>query len=131
LLLIIQIFSKKKGTPASWDETSYNQNPWNSKRILRIGLGPNSNGNGLMVNIPDGYNVLWLRILNDRWFTFRVQSLDSENKVDYNFVPELYATGYRKLNQYAPDCGSPDSYWDLHVDAHSFKICWSIHGLFR
>jgi len=106
---------QKKGTPASWDETSYNQNPWNSKRILRIGLGPNSNGNGLMVNIPDGYNVLWLRILNDRWFTFRVQSLDSENKVDYNFVPELYATGYRKLNQYAPDGGSPDSYWDLHM----------------
>jgi hypothetical protein len=105
----------KKGTPNGWDETSYVQNPWNSKRILKIGGGPNFNGNGMLINVPDGgFNVLWLRVLNDRWMTFRCQSLNDESQVNFNSVQEIYAAGYRKLNQYGPDGGSPDSYWDLH-----------------
>jgi len=105
---------QKVGTPSGWDDTSYATNPWNLRRILRIGGGVQSNGNGMLVNIPSGYNVLWIRILNDRWTTFRVQPRRDDNTVDFSDQIEIYAGGFRLLNEISPDGAGPDSQWDVN-----------------
>jgi len=104
----------KVGNPSGWDANSYNQNPWNGRRILRIGGGVNSNGNGILVNIPQGYNVLWLRVLNDRWTTFRVSPYNQASKADFQDWTEIYAAGYRNLNEISPDGAGPDDKWNVH-----------------
>jgi len=101
--------------PTGWDDTSYSQTLWNNRRILRIGTANQvqSNGNGLLVNIPSGYDVLWIRVLNERWTTFRVAYTSAQANFAQD-VNEVYAAGYRKLNGIAPDGAGPDSQWDLH-----------------
>jgi len=105
---------RKMGNPSGWDETSYATNPWNSRRILRIGGGVQSNGNGMLVNVPAGYNVLWLRVLNERWTTFRVAAYSPDQQVDFSDSIEIYAGGYRNLNEISPDGAGPDSEWNVH-----------------
>jgi len=104
----------KKGSPGSWDETSYATNPWNGRRILRIGNGVQSNGNGILVDIPTGYNVLWLRVLGDRWTTFRVSPQDATSPANFQDWTEVYAAGFRNLNKIAPDGAGTDSQWNVH-----------------
>jgi len=111
---------RKIGNPAGWDQTSYAQNPWNGRRILRVGGGVNSNGNGIVVAIPPGgYDVLWVRVLNDRWTTFRASPHQATSQANFqaNFgqsVTEVYAGGLRNLNEIAPDGGSTDGMWNVH-----------------
>jgi len=105
---------QKVGSPAGWDETSYATNPWNGRRILKIGGGVNSNGNGMLVHIPDGYNVLWLRVLGDRWATFRVTAFNPSSTANFQDWTEIYASGYRRLTTIAPDGTGHDSNWDTH-----------------
>jgi len=107
----------KRGSPRGWDETSYVSNPWNLRHILNIGSGANSNGNGIKINIPQGYDVIWLRVLNDRWATFRVAPFVDDSQVNFsNTVDaiERYAAGYRMLNTISPDGAGPDSQWNVH-----------------
>jgi len=105
---------QKQGSAGGWDETSYSTNPWNGKRILKIGQGVQSNGNGLTVNIPQGYDVLWLRILGDRWTTFRVSPFNANTQANFQDWTEIYAGGFRNLNEIAPDGAGTDSYWNVH-----------------
>jgi len=102
----------KKGAASAWDDTSYKVSPWNLRKILRIGIGAQSNGNGMLINIPSGYNVLWLRILNDRWESFRVVPVTQT--VVFGDVPEIYASGYRRIVNISPDGAGSDTYHDLH-----------------
>jgi len=104
----------KFGSASGWDETSYSTNPWNGKRILKIGQGVQSNGNGIIVNIPQGYDVLWLRILGDRWTTFRVMPYSANAAPSFVDTTEVYGSGYRNLNEIAPDGAATDSYWNVH-----------------
>jgi len=105
---------RKIGNPSGWDSTSYAQNPWNGKRILRIGGGVNTNGNGVIVSIPQGYDVLWLRVLNDRWTTFRALPYNTNAQANFQDWTEVYAGGFRNLNEIAPDGAGTDSYWNVH-----------------
>jgi len=107
----------KKGAARGWDETSYVNSPWNLRHILNIGNGANSNGNGIKVNIPQGYNVIWLRVLGDRWHTFRVNAFSEDTQTDFNpfDYPERYATGFKNLNSISPDGAAPDSQWNVHM----------------
>jgi len=101
---------QKVGSPAGWDETSYATNPWNGKRILKIGGGVNNDANGIRVNVPSGgYDVLWIRILNDRWESFRITKDGGQDS------SEIYASGYRRMTAISPDGTSPDSQWDVHA----------------
>jgi hypothetical protein len=106
----------KVGNPVGWDETSYVSNPWNLRHILKIGGGFNSNGNGIKINIPQGYDTIWLRVLDDRWHTFRVAPTIDDTQTDFstNTVIERYATGFRNLNSISPDGAAPDSQWNVH-----------------
>jgi len=55
--------------------------------------------------VPDGYDVLWVRILNDRISSFRISPADptGADQVDLN---EVYVGGYRSVNEIAPDGGA-------------------------
>jgi hypothetical protein len=48
---------------------------WNGRLILNIGIGNNINA-GIKTTVPDNYNVLWIRVLNDRDANFNVTYLD-------------------------------------------------------
>jgi hypothetical protein len=105
----------KKGTPGGWNDSSYVSGTWNGRRSLNMGTGVQSNANGMLVRVPSGYNVLWLRVFNDRWATFRVALYDVERQHVYDTGKEIYAGGFRKLNEISPDGAAPDSYWNLHM----------------
>ena len=101
---------QKQGTPTGWDEKSYSSALWYTKNILNIGAGINNNGNGMLVTVPSGFNVLWLRVLNDRWATFRAASaVYSEASI------AIYAAGWRAIVETSPDGGEIDIYQYLHV----------------
>ena len=74
-----------------------------------MGHNPQSNGNGLKVNIPDGYDVLWLRVTNDRWNIFRKAALELEDT-----VIDKYACFQISLNEISPDGRTSDSFAPLH-----------------
>ena len=102
---------EKRGAATGWDETSYSSNLWNGRKILNIGQGvQSSNANGITVHVPSGYNVLWIRVLNDRWETFRVMSA-----VYTEAQQAIYTGGYRILNEISPDGGSADGYNTVHT----------------
>jgi len=105
----------KMGAASGWDETSYAAQPgWNNRRILRIGVGVASNGNGIKVAIKPGTTTLWLRILGDRWTCFRVMPENPNSQADFTDWNEVYCGGYRNLNEISPDGAGPDTMWNVH-----------------
>jgi len=103
-----QVFSKL-GNPNAWDETSYRINTWNNRKIIKIGQNENADGNGISVQIPEEYNVLWLRVLNERWTVFKAKYLDNNEDIG------KFSCGYRSLNEYSPDGAAPDSSFNYHM----------------
>ena len=102
---------EKRGAPAGWDETSYSSTLWYGRKILKIGTGAQvTNANGILVHVPSGYNVLWIRVLNDRWESFRVMSA-----VYTETQQAIYAGGMRGLNEISPDGGAADCYNNFHT----------------
>lgn len=56
---------QKSGNPIYWDSQTYASNLWNNKKMIRIGSGNDGiRSNGLIINPPVGYNILWIRIPN-------------------------------------------------------------------
>ena len=98
---------EKSGSPNGWNDGSYSQNPWNGRLLLHIGV-KNAHPNGLLVRVPNGKNVIWLRALNDRWQSFEVYTKDGKQLGNFT-------TGWRKLSKYSPDGGLSDSFWNLHL----------------
>jgi hypothetical protein len=101
---------EKVGNPSGWNDKAHRVNKWHRRTLLRIGGGANSNGNGLRVHVPRGKNVLWIRVSNHVWATFRIVHEHAQRGEEQ----EVYACGHRKLNEYSPDGGAPDTYWDWH-----------------
>jgi hypothetical protein len=99
----------KYGSPFGWDELSYRVNEWNSRKMLKIGNGPQTNGNGLKVKIPEGFNNIWVRVTNDRTNIFRIAALE-----DPSDSVEKYACFARSLNEISPDGSTSDTYWNVH-----------------
>ena len=100
----------KSGNPVGWDDTTYTKkNPWNGRTIIRLGGidKPLAFPNGAFVNVPNNMNVIWLRVLSDRWFSVKVYT---EGGVDIG----TFVAGFNNLNKYAPDGGSGDSYHNIH-----------------
>jgi len=103
---------KMVGNPVGWNQTANSVSLWNGRRILDIGTGVQANGNGIIVNIPDGYDVLWFRVLGDRTASFRVTPYIANNQnVE---VDEIYACGFRGLIETSPDGAGPDGYNYVH-----------------
>jgi len=124
----------KRGAPRSWDETSYVSGLWNNRHILNIGNGANSNGNGIKVNIPTGYDVIWLRTLDDRWATFRVAPFIDDSQANFNPDNQIerYATGFRGINSISPDGAAPDTMWNVHhwmpIPVRGGATAYAIHS---
>lgn len=101
---VIQI----SGSPSGADFTSYTaQNPWHRRPIMRFGIGAQAYPNGWKVNVPEGYNVIWLRCANHVWGTFSLRDSAGTNL-------GVFACGYRASNEYSPDGGAPDSFHRWH-----------------
>lgn len=100
----------KLGAPVGWDENSYRTALWNGRKMISIGKGAQSNGNGITTKVPDGYDTVWLRCANHVWGVFRFTYVDGENEEIGKFT-----CGYRSLNNISPDGGAPDSYSGYHI----------------
>jgi hypothetical protein len=64
----------------------------------------------MKTTIPEGKDVLWLRVWNIDYNVFRVTYLDGNKEV----LPKI-AAGKRFLNEIAPDGGFSDSYNSTHI----------------
>jgi hypothetical protein len=62
---------QKYNDPIGWDSTTYINSIWNGRLMLNIGKGNNTNA-GIQTTVPDNYNVLWIRVFNDRECGFNV-----------------------------------------------------------
>ena len=103
---------EKYGAPVGWNVDGYAVTLWNGRSIINIGTGVNSNSaGGIKVHVPSGYNALWVRVLNDRWTTFRVAATDPRDTV----TVARYGCGKRGIGEISPDGGEPDSYSLLHI----------------
>ena len=98
----------KSGNPSVWDDTSYKTNPWNGRLMIRIGNGKNIYPNGVKITVPNDKNVIWLRVLNERWGCFKIFD---KSGTDLG----TFCGGYRKINNLSPDGGTSDGFWDLHA----------------
>jgi hypothetical protein len=85
----------KNGSPTGYDSTTYPpNNKWlGTYPILNIGTGTDSSPTGITVTVPSGMNVIWFRVLNDRWTTLTIKGY-------------LKSTcGYRNIVKTRPDGG--------------------------
>ncbi len=96
----------KLGNPFYDDTTYRSSNPWQARPIIRYGGNNEADGNGMQVNIPSGYDTLWVRLLGDRWNVVKAYFLDG-NKEDLG----LWAGGYRATNCYCPDGSLSDGFY--------------------
>lgn len=97
---------EKEGNPNAWLD---NHGWWNKKYLLRFGHQRQADSSGLKVNVPQAYDTLWLRVLGDRWFHFRISGASDDDS-----ETEKYTAGYRRLNEWAPDGAAPDSMHTVH-----------------
>jgi hypothetical protein len=98
----------KYGNPGGYDSTSYtSRNLLVNRTLLSIGSG-NGPLKGLIVSVPPGMSVIWMRPLNDRWFTTTVYDLQ---QTSYG----TFAWGKRNLNTLSPDGGTADGPFAYHT----------------
>ncbi|MEZ2251103.1 hypothetical protein [Microcoleus sp.] len=104
----------KLGNPSYYEDTSYTpKNLWNDRPIIAYGGNNETDGNGAVVNIPDGYNTVWVRVLGgDRWNAIKAYLLDKDNKKTEELG--MWTGGYRSTNCYCPDGSLSDSYSNFH-----------------
>jgi hypothetical protein len=115
-LVYQDIFAAKKeskiaklGNP-QYNDTSYPpSNPWNGLPMIMYGGNNELDGNGAVVDIPAGYDTVWVRVLGERWEAIKAYYLDG-SPLDLG----LWAGGWRKLNTFSPDGSPPDQYWNVH-----------------
>ena len=91
----------KNESPTGWNDTTYAENNmWNARTILNIG-GKNKFPNGLKITVPINKNVVWLRLLNERWNSYQIYTI---NGVDLG----NFTSGKRNLNPISPDGGASE-----------------------
>ena len=98
----------KSGNPPNWDESSYRNTLWNGRRLLRIAFGKTSFPTGAKITVPAGKNVIWLRVLSDRWNCWQVFTASGTDLGNFS-------TGYRGANAYSPDGATNYTFWFNHV----------------
>ncbi|MCB0018192.1 MAG: hypothetical protein KDE09_10420 [Anaerolineales bacterium] len=107
---------KKIGNPIGWDDTAYAQTQWHGRLIINIGTGENADGNGVEINIPAGYNTLWIRVLGERWETFKAYFLDGAQE-----TVGIWSGGLRNNNHFSPDGSLSDG---NNMDANAYGPNW-------
>ncbi len=99
-----------------FDNTSYATAKWNSENMIKFGSGA---AHDFIVRIPVTYDTIWLKVTNDRWNIYGVKHGTSTptptpfNQGTSNTLAR-YTAGYRKLVNFTPDGGLPDSATSTH-----------------
>ena len=59
----------------------------------------------MQISVPDNYDVLWIRLLNDVASDFRLYGLNNPKTTPdyYELYGEIYSAGKRALNNISPD----------------------------
>lgn len=78
------------------DDPTFSTVGWYGYKLLDIG-GSTDGSNGIAVNVPTGMEVIWIRVLNDRWTTLKINGTA--------FLK--YSCGFRNIVKLRPD-GSDD-----------------------
>ncbi|MBT8420580.1 MAG: hypothetical protein KJO08_06925, partial [Gammaproteobacteria bacterium] len=100
----------KLGDPAYDDTTHNNQdNAYHGRRAICYGTGDNNIADftGARVNVPAGYDTLWVRVLSaqedtsPQWTRFQACSLTAEGLKDQDYG--IWVGGGRFNNRYCPD----------------------------
>lgn len=99
----------KLGKPAYYDDTSYATALWGDLHIIAYGGNGESDGNGAVVEIPEGYDTLWLRVLGERWNSIKAYFLDGDTQ-ELGF----WTGGWRGLNSCCPDGTLTDASYAYH-----------------
>ncbi|MDF0551820.1 hypothetical protein [Kamptonema sp. UHCC 0994] len=103
----------KLGNPSYYDDTTYtSKNLWNDRPMIAYGANNETDGNGAVVTIPDGYNTVWVRVLGERWNAIAAYLLDKDNKKTQDLG--IWTGGFRGTNCYCPEGSLSDSYENLH-----------------
>ena len=99
----------KGNSNIGWDETTYKDKVWNGEKMLKIGNASSSNLD-FNIYIPIEFNMIWLRVANDRWNIFEIPFYKS-SITSYNYKT---SAGFRNLISIAPDGGLADSNHNYH-----------------
>ena len=104
---------RKLGNPGYYNDHSYRRG-WNGYPIIAYGGNNESDGNGALVTVPEGYEVVWVRVLGDRWNVIEARNHESKNLPAEFSRLGRWSGGYRKSNAWTPDGGLKDTYWNVH-----------------
>ena len=91
--------------PSDWNTRHGPQNLWNKRTIVQFGTNNDADGNGAVVTLPDGYDTVWVRLLNDRWNVIKAYILEGDA---LNQDLGLWAGGAR-AHSICPDGSISDS----------------------
>lgn len=102
---------EKIGNPKAYDETTYVPGKeWNGRNIINYGNGSNPDKNGMLVHPPKDAEVIWVRILNDRWVVIKAQLVANGETLG------RFIGGHRNLANYTPDgTMGNDGFHNVHV----------------
>lgn len=104
----------KLGAP-QYNDTEYaptNKREWAGRYIIKYGSNNENDGNGAVVNVPAGYDTVWVRVLGDRYAVIHAYVVDNSSRL----VEDLgrWTGGRRSANSYAPDGTLADGYDVAH-----------------
>lgn len=97
-----------KNAPGDAETRHTTKNLWHDRQMICYG-GADEDDGGALVNVPEGYNTLWIRLHGAGWNVIKAQFLDG-------FKEDLgrWAGGKRSGNCYCPDGSLTDSHYDAH-----------------
>jgi hypothetical protein len=92
----------------------------NYKAMIKYGSATrttdDADGNGAFINVPDGTEMLWVRVANDRITNIKAYYNIKDTTGKYVDVIGNFVTGFRRLFNISPDGGSAhDSAWASHA----------------
>lgn len=101
----------KGNSNTGYDGTTYATAKWNDENMIRYGTGV---AHDFIVRIPVTYDMIWLRVTNDRWNIFGIKhGTSTPNNATFNQETSntiaRYSAGFRNLINFSPDGGLPDS----------------------
>jgi len=74
------------------DDPTFSTVGWNGYKLLDIG-GSTDGSSGIAITVPIGMEVIWIRVLNDRWTTLKINGS--------TFL--RYSCGFRNIIKLRPD----------------------------
>ena len=98
----------KLGSP-SWDEAQFKNSMWNSKNMFEYGRATESDGNGMEIDVPDGFDTIWIRTTGDTYQAIKAYSLEDSHQYG------VFCTENGRIrNNIDPSGANPWNFWNKH-----------------